>query len=299
MPRRGPRAVDSRRLRPRIARRERHTFSFVTQTPHTALRALFTHDPRLPPATHPCSQKSAPYAHARNARVSVLLRCGAAAALARRRRHRLLQLGHGLVGGLFALPRRLEHRLRLLLALRGELGLLLGEGGFALPLLGLGGAPLEQLCDESAALTRSSCASVILACSRVRSASSRLALASCSSAACTRRAAVSTCTSAQRTSLAVVEARPSAAAGAAGSSSSSSGGCGCRRCRRHRAVTAVVRSVRFPVMGVRLRARALAVCAGEYSARGRAAHSASVIDDSCGLLPHIPTRRAGGAAAPP
>ena len=75
---------------------------------------------------------------------SVLIRADAAA-LARRRRERLLQLLDGLVGGLPALARRLEGVVRLLLALRGNLGLLLGEGGVALALLGLGGALLEQV----------------------------------------------------------------------------------------------------------------------------------------------------------
>ena len=82
---------------------------------------------------------------------SVLLRADAAA-LTRRRRERLLQLLDGLVGGLPALTHRLEGRLRLLLALRRDLGLLLGEGGVALPLLGLGGALLEQVRGPEAML---------------------------------------------------------------------------------------------------------------------------------------------------
>ena len=48
-------------------------------------------------------------------------------------------------------------RLRLLLALRRDLGLLLGEGGVALPLLGLGGALLEQVCRQRGARVQLVC----------------------------------------------------------------------------------------------------------------------------------------------
>ena len=68
-----------------------------------------------------------------------------AAALARRRRQRLLQLGHGFFGSTLALPDGLQGVARLLLlALHRQLGLLACERGVVLPLLDLGLATLQQ-----------------------------------------------------------------------------------------------------------------------------------------------------------